>query len=147
MKDVYEGKTIAVSGGFDPLHGGHLDMFEEAKKIVGPTGKLVVFVNSDDFLVQKKGKPFMSLSERMRIIAGLRVVDEVIAVIDTDNSVCQTLEKFRPDIFANGGDRNKENIPEDAICTKFDITMLFNIGGGKTQSSSVLLKNFLDASR
>ena len=145
MKDttkLFQGKTIAVSGGFDPVHVGHLDMFEHAKSLVGQAGTLMVFVNSDDFLVRKKGKPFIPLEERMKIISAFRAVDKVVAVIDTDQTVCETLQKYKPDIFANGGDRTRDNIPEDAVCQKCNITMIFNVGGDKTQSSSELLKKF-----
>lgn len=144
MNKQYEGKTIAVSGGFDPVHTGHLDMFEGAKAVVGNTGTLLVLVNNDEFLVRKKGKAFMNLEERMRIVQAFNVVDEVVAVVDEDDTVCKTLEKYRPDIFANGGDRTQDNIPEDIICQKHNIEMLFNIGGGKTQSSSDLLREFND---
>ena len=144
MNEEHKGKTIAVSGGFDPVHKGHLDMFEDAKSLVGETGTVLVLVNNDEFLVRKKGKAFMTLKERMRIVQAFDVVDEVVAVIDEDDTVCKTLEKYRPDIFANGGDRTQDNIPEEHICQEYHIEMLFNIGGGKTQSSSDLLQEFHD---
>jgi len=142
MVEEYLGKTIALSGGFDPVHTGHLDMFEHAREIVGEKGTVIVFVNSDDFLINKKGKSFMSLSERLRLIKAFETVDQAVPVIDTDESVCETLRQHQPDIFANGGDRTKENIPEDNVCKECNIEMIFNVGGGKTQSSSDLLKSF-----
>ncbi len=142
MGEIYSGKTIAVSGGFDPVHTGHLDMFEHAKNLVGDEGKVLVFVNNDNFLIRKKGKAFMSLAERARIVEAFSVVDEAVAVIDEDDTVCKTLEKYRPDVFANGGDRTQENIPEDTTCQECNIAMIFNVGGGKTQSSSDLLREF-----
>ena len=138
----YLGKTIAVSGGFDPLHIGHLDMFKSAKELVGQEGKLVVFVNSDIFLKKKKSKAFMKLKDRMHLIQALRGVDRVYPVIDKDMTVQKTLLKYMPDVFANGGDRTQNNIPEFAVCEKLGIGMLFNVGGKKTRSSSELLKNY-----
>lgn len=132
-------KVVAVSGGFDPLHIGHIRMFEEAKAL---GDKLVVLVNSDEFLIRKKGKAFMPLAERMEMIRAIRCVDEVYAVIDTDQSVCETLRLIRPDIFANGGDRTQDNIPENDVCKELGIIRVFNVGGMKVQSSSELLNNY-----
>lgn len=138
----HKGKTIAVSGGFDPIHVGHLKMFEHAKEIVGPSGKLIVFVNSDKFLIKKKGRPFMSLEDRMRIIEAMEVVDKVCAVVDSDQTVCETLRRYKPNLFANGGDRKLDNIPEVAVCKELGIKMIFNIGGEKIRSSSNLLEKY-----
>ena len=138
----YLGRTIAVSGGFDPLHVGHLEMFKSAKKLVGEGGKLVIFVNSDSFLKRKKKRAFMKLKDRIKLIKALRGVDKVYGVIDKDMTVRQTLKKYMPDIFANGGDRTKNNIPEFGVCKKLGIEMIFNVGGKKTRSSSLLLKNY-----
>ena len=106
--------TVLVTGGFDPLHSGHLAYFREAKKL-GET--LVVGVNSDSWLTRKKGKAFMPLSERVEIIKGLSVVDKVISFNDDDNSACnaifQTMSTSSDKIiFANGGDRNQKTTPE-----------------------------------
>jgi len=128
--------VVAVSGGFDPIHVGHLRMFQEAKKL---GDKLVVFVNSDDFLIRKKGYAFMDIEDRIELISGFDCVDEVILVIDDDHSVCKTLEKYKPDIFANGGDRRSgKDIPEYEICLKNGIKMVFNVGGDKIRSSTEL---------
>ncbi|MDP3881068.1 MAG: adenylyltransferase/cytidyltransferase family protein [bacterium] len=142
MVEDYKGKTLAVSGGFDPIHVGHLNMFEQAKELVGPSGRLIVFVNSDDFLIKKKGRQFMPLEDRMRLISAMKIVDEVFAVVDKDQSVCETLRKYKPDIFANGGDRNLGNIPEAAVCKELGIKMIFNIGGEKVRSSSRFLEKY-----
>jgi cytidyltransferase-like protein len=138
----YTGKTIAVSGGFDPIHIGHLNMFEHAKELVGNEGKLIVFVNSDDFLARKKGKSFMPLEDRVRLIEVMKMVDEVYGVVDQDHTVCETLRKYKPDLFANGGDRKLDNIPEVSVCEELGIKMIFNIGGEKKRSSSELLKKY-----
>lgn len=138
----YLGKTIAVSGGFDPIHVGHLDMLKSAKKLVGQEGRLVVFINSDVFLKNKKSKAFMKLKDRLRLMQSIRYVDKVYPVIDLDMTVCKTIAKYKPDIFANGGDRTKYNIPEFTVCEKLGIEMVFNVGGKKVRSSSLLLKNY-----
>lgn len=131
---------VAVSGGFDPIHIGHIRMMQEAKKL---GTRLIVFVNSDEFLVRKKGKAFMSLADRMEIISEFACVDEVFPVVDLDQSVCETLRKHQPHIFANGGDRFSDNIPEAVVCRELGIETIFNIGqGGKVRSSSDLLKTY-----
>jgi len=134
-------KIIAVSGGFDPLHIGHIRLFQEAKKL---GDKLVVILNNDNWLKKKKGSVFMPQEERKEIIEALGYVDEVILTNHPENpenmSVCAELQKIRPDIFANGGDRTDKNIPETLTCNQIGCKMVFNVGrGGKVQSSSWLL--------
>jgi D-beta-D-heptose 7-phosphate kinase/D-beta-D-heptose 1-phosphate adenosyltransferase len=101
-----------------------------------------VILNSDNWLIKKKGYVFMPEKERKAILEALRVVDKVVLTRhkkdDPDGSVCKALYQIRPDIFANGGDRNKENIPEVAVCNELGTKMVFNVGGGKVQSSSWL---------
>jgi len=148
---------VAVSGGFDPIHIGHVRMMEEAKKLAeklarnnSQKAKLVVIINNDNWLVKKKGYFFMSQNERKEIIEAIRYVDQVILTKHpknpTDMSVCQALLEIRPDIFCNGGDRKNENdIPETAVCKKINCQMVFNTGhGGKIQSSSWLLGKFAE---
>ena len=114
-------KTIAVSGYFDPIHVGHLDYLEMAKKL---GDKLIVIVNNNNQCVLKKGKPFMDENDRVRIVAALNIVDEVFLSIDTDKTVCKSLEAIKPDIFANGGDRATSEVPEYFVCNKYNIEML-----------------------
>ena len=133
-------ESVVVSGGFDPLHVGHTRMFQEAAKLAS---KLIVIVNNDDFLMQKKGYVFMPIDERMEIIKNISVVDKVVKSIDTDLTVCQTLNLLAKEeniiVFANGGDRQREkDISEATVCRDNQIEMKFNIGGGKIQSSSSL---------
>ncbi|MDP3052539.1 MAG: adenylyltransferase/cytidyltransferase family protein [bacterium] len=133
---------VAVSGGFDPVHIGHIRLFETAKKL---GDKLVVILNNDNWLMKKKGFVFMPQKERRELLKALAVVDKVILTghpkNPADMSVSGELKKIRPDIFANGGDRTKKNIPEVAVCEKINCKMVFNVGpGGKIQSSSWLLK-------
>lgn len=137
--------VVAVSGGFDPIHIGHIRLFEEARKL---GDELVVILNNDNWLCKKKGYVFMPEQERKEVIEALRSVDRVILTShkkDTkDMSVSRELRKVRPAIFANGGDRKKYNVPEVAVCREIRCAMVFGIGkGGKIQSSSWLLKKYL----
>ena len=108
-------KVVLVTGGFDPLHSGHLAYFEEAKKL---GDKLIVGVNSDDWLTRKKGRPFMCFEERVAIIREMEIVDKVIGFDDSDDSACHAIFHTLSThgdikvIFANGGDRNNTTTPE-----------------------------------
>lgn len=132
---------VTVSGGFDPIHIGHVRMFQEAKKL---GDELVVILNNDNWLKAKKGFAFMPEAERKEVIEAIGCVDAVVLTKHeehpTDMSVCAALLDLKPDIFANGGDRFSDNIPEVAVCNSINCKMYFNIGdGGKVQSSSWLL--------
>ncbi len=140
-------RTVAVSGGFDPLHIGHVRLFREARKL---GERLVVILNNDHWLLQKKGYIFMPQEERAEILRALRPVDEVVITAHpprpSDMSVCEELERLRPSIFANGGDRKAGNTPEYALCERLGIRMVFNVGlGGKVQSSSELVRRSREA--
>ena len=128
-------KKIMVSGGFDPIHIGHVRMILEAAK----HGEVIVVANSDDWLMRKKGYVFMPWSERAEIIESIRGVVRVEHVDDSDNTVCEAISRCRPDAFANGGDRKGNNTPEVALCNQLGIELLWNVGGGKIQSSSDLV--------
>lgn len=135
-------RVVAVSGGMDPVHKGHVRLFKEAKAL---GDYLVVILNNDNWLLKKKGFVFMDQDERKEIIESIRYVDEVIitnhVIDDGDSSVCVELAKLKPDVFANGGDRKSDNIPEYNLCNELGIEMVFNVGGEKIQSSSDLVKN------
>ena len=138
------GIVVMVSGGFDPLHIGHIRYMQEAKML---GDKLVVVINNDNWLKLKKGKEFMPETERKEIIEALYCVDEVIISghkKDTkDMSVCEEIKKVKPHIFANGGDRFADNIPEFKLCNELNIQMVFNVGqGGKIRSSSELTADY-----
>jgi D-beta-D-heptose 7-phosphate kinase/D-beta-D-heptose 1-phosphate adenosyltransferase len=133
--------VVAVSGGFDPIHPGHIRMFKEAKAL---GDELVVILNNDNWLLKKKGYVFMHEKERKEVIESIRYVDRVVLTKhkpdDKDRSVTQALEELRPDIFANGGDRTAKNVPEVPLCQKIGCKMIWNVGhGGKVQSSSALV--------
>ena len=134
---------VAVSGGFDPLHIGHVRMFKEARKL---GDKLVVIMNNDNWLRAKKGFAFMPQKERGEIIRMFPFVDKVVFTDhkkdDADMSVVRTLKKLKPAIFANGGDRKPagDPIPEVVLCKKLGIKVIYNVGkGGKVQSSSWMI--------
>jgi cytidyltransferase-like protein len=137
-------KVVMVSGGFDPIHIGHIRYMQEAKKL---GDSLIVVINNDNWLRIKKGSEFMPEAERREIIEALDCVDKVIVSGHKKNtkdmSVCEEIKKIKPDIFANGGDRNALNIPEYKLCNNLGIEMIFNVGkGGKIRSSSELLKDY-----
>jgi cytidyltransferase-like protein len=139
-------KVVMVSGGFDPIHIGHIRMFQEAKKL---GDRLVVVINNDNWLRFKKGKEFMHEQDRKEIIEALACVDEVIISGHkegtTDISICEELKKVRPHVFANGGDRKPDGdpVPEIKLCDELGIEMIYNVGqGGKVRSSSDLVKNY-----
>ena len=139
--------VVVVSGGFDPVHIGHVRMFQEARAL---GDRLVVVLNNDNWLMLKKGFVFMPEAERKEVIEAFRAVDEVVLTKHeagtTDMSICKALEELRPDIFANGGDRKIENIPEVATCEAIGCEMVFNVGrGGKVQSSSELAKKIKES--
>lgn len=127
-------KVVAISGYFDPIHVGHLEYINMAKKL---GDKLVVIVNNNYQCELKKGKPFMDDKDRVTIVSNLKNVDEVFLSIDKDKTVCASLEKIKPDIFANGGDRKNYEIPESVICKKYDIKIIDGLGE-KIRSSSDL---------
>ena len=128
--------TIAVSGGFDPIHKGHIEMIREASN----HGNVLVILNSDEWLIRKKGYRFMPFKERSYVVGNIKGVTIVTGVDDSDGTVCQALRKHRPDYFANGGDRYDTNTPEMDVCKELGIRMLWNVGGGKVQSSSQLVE-------
>lgn len=136
--EPFAGRTICVSGYFDPLHVGHVAYLRLARQMVGSSGRLVVIVNNDRQAELKKGKPFMSCTERAEILRAIRFVSEVVVSVDQDRSVCKTLEIVRPDIFANGGDQYSACIPEASVCNEIGTRLLDGLGE-KVQSSSWLL--------
>jgi len=126
---------VAISGYFNPLHVGHLEMIEKARKL---GDHLVAIVNNDRQVKLKGRVPFMKQADRMKIVRSLRDIDEVFLSIDKDKSVCASLAKLKPDIFAKGGDRNVGNIPEVAVCQKYGIKIVDGLGK-KIRSSSILI--------
>ncbi|MFQ5787818.1 MAG: adenylyltransferase/cytidyltransferase family protein [Thermodesulfobacteriota bacterium] len=133
-------KVVAVSGGFDPIHLGHLCLLKEARKL---GDKLVVIINDDEWIQRKKGIAFMNEHERAEIIREFECVDRVYIDNSSGDDVSDALKVLKPDIFANGGDRKSEaDIPEAKICSKLGIKMVFNVGGKKRRSSSKMLNRY-----
>jgi len=132
-------KKVAVGGGFDPLHVGHLRHMKEASKL---GDHLTVIVNGDGDMVRKKGYCFMPLAERMEIVGSLKFVSQVLACLDNDGTVVRTLKWLKPDIFAKGGDRTPDNMPRSELeaCKEIGCRIVYGVGGGKAQSSSELVK-------
>jgi len=136
-------KIVLVTGGFDPLHSGHIQYFNEAKKL---GEKLIVGLNSDEWLERKKGKAFMPWNERLAIINNLQMVDEVFTFMDDDDTAINFIKQVKAHypndqlIFANGGDRTADNIPEMIFN---DVEFVFGVGGtDKKNSSSWLLEEW-----
>jgi D-beta-D-heptose 7-phosphate kinase/D-beta-D-heptose 1-phosphate adenosyltransferase len=118
-------KSIMVSGGFDPIHPGHVRLIESAAKL----GDVIVALNSDAWLERKKGFCFQGWDERAEVLMAMRNVSKVVPVNDADGTVCAALREYSPDYFANGGDRNTVNTPELSLCAELNIQPLFGIGG------------------
>lgn len=136
-------KAIIVSGYFNPLHKGHLEYLNNAKALAD---YLIVIVNNDEQRKLKGSKAFQLEDERVFIISNIKSVDKVVLSMDTDRTVCETINKIANEFgatynlaFANGGDQNNDTIPERPVCEKLGITLLDGLGN-KIQSSSWLLK-------
>ena len=154
---------IVLSGGFDPVHKGHLRMFREASWL---GHHVIVGLNSDDWLTRKKGKPFMEFEERKEILESIKYINQVIPFDDSDDTASDVIKRvyslysgreyeydyldightgmtdYYQIYFANGGDRGKGNVPEVDVCKDLGVIMLWGVGGGKIQSSSDLTKKW-----
>jgi cytidyltransferase-like protein len=140
-------KIIVVTGGFDPIHSGHLSLIEEARKL----GRVIIGLNSDEWLIRKKGMPFQSFDERYAILSNIKNVLCVVKFDDSDGSAIDAIQKSHEMfpksqiVFVNGGDRTSGNIPELEYCKQNSIEMLFGIGGNtKKNSSSWILSNWVN---
>jgi len=136
---------IILSGGFDPIHKGHVRMFKEASL----NGMVVAGLNSDQWLIRKKGKFFMPFVERKEILESIRFIDLVKSFDDSDDTACSLIDKINNEysdnyniFFGNGGDRTNQTTPEIKFCNDNNIDLIWGLGGGKIQSSSELLKNW-----
>jgi len=142
--DEEKKKTVLVSGGFDPVHIGHIRMILDASR----HGDVIVVANSDDWLFRKKGFVFMEFDQRAEILASIKGVIKVSGVDDSDGTVCEAIIRLKPDYFANGGDRKKHNTPEQAVCDELGVEMLWGVGGeDKANSSSDLVERVMVSSK
>ena len=132
-----ERPTIMVSGGFDPVHAGHIRMIRHAAEY----GDVIVIANSDEWLWRKKGFVFMEWERRVEILNAIKGVVLVDSVDDSDGTVCDAIRRHKPTYFANGGDRGRTNTPEQSVCDELGVELLWSIGGDeKVDSSSDLAK-------
>lgn len=135
---------MVVSGGFDPLHKGHLEYIHKAKEFIGEEGKLIAIVNRDVFLIKKKGYFLLDEETRLAVVSSLRDVDEAVLAVDEDLSVMETLRSIilaHPSdkiYFGKGGDRNKGNIPETELCAYFNVQIIDTFGEKIDSSSSIV---------
>lgn len=128
---------VMVSGGYDPVHVGHIRQFKEASKY----GRLVVVLNSDEWLLRKKGYVFMPYDERREILYTLKPVYRVFPQVGHGDTMAQSILKYKPTIFCKGGDRTKDTMPRDELdaCEQVGCDIIYGVGGGKVQSSSWLV--------
>ena len=124
--------TVMVSGGFDPVHAGHIRMIRDAANF----GDVIVIANSDQWLFRKKGFVFMTFDQRAEILNAIKGVILVDSVNDTDGTVCEAIRRHKPTYFANGGDRGRSNTPEQAVCEEMGVKLLWGVGGDKKLASS-----------
>jgi D-beta-D-heptose 7-phosphate kinase/D-beta-D-heptose 1-phosphate adenosyltransferase len=137
-KKKKERPTVMVSGGFDPVHAGHIRLIRGAAQY----GDVIIIANSDEWLFRKKGFVFMDFEARSEILNSIKGVVLVDSVDDGDGTVCEAILRHQPDYFANGGDRGSTNTPEVTICEENKIKLLWGVGGDKKlASSSDLVKN------
>jgi cytidyltransferase-like protein len=128
-------RIVAISGGFDPITIGHTRYILDAARY----GDVVIILNSDSWLVRKKGYAFQPWEQRAEILRAIRGVKDVIMAKDDDGTVCETIRYLYPDIFAKGGDRTRENTPEQYLCRDLGIEVLWGCGGNKVASSQELV--------
>ncbi len=144
VRDAIKGSLIVTSGGYDPIHPGHISCIVDSKNY---GDVLAVVVNGDWFLDYKKGKAFMDLATRCEIVSAIRGVDYVIPFeIENDQTVCKALETIRPDVFTKGGDRvDASTIPEWDTCQEHGIEIVTGVGDSKVHSSSNILEDWYQA--
>ena len=140
-------KIVVISVYFNPIHSGHIDYIQSAKKL---GDKLIVIVNNDKQVSLKGSVPFQDEEERKKIVSNIKGVDHAVISIDEDTTVCESIKQeyynycndyfFDSIIFCNGGDRKEGGVPEDILEEQFGIQMVYNVGGDKTQSSSSLIE-------
>jgi len=117
-------KKIVLSGAFDPPTLGHTKMFQHASLI----GDIIVVLNTDDWILRNKYRVFLDREKRKKILYNMPGVVKIVDALDEDDTVCESLKKIRPDMFGNGGHRNRLNTPEIDLCRKLDIQLVWKVG-------------------
>lgn len=129
---------VMVSGGFDPLHDGHVEYIQRASE----HGEVIAVLNSDEWLARKKGAAFMPWNVRAKVVGAIKGVVSVYPVDDRDGTVCDAIRRLQPDYFANGGDRKADNVPEVQLCETLGIKLLFNLGEKINSSSEIVARQW-----
>jgi len=129
---------VMVSGGYDPIHVGHIRQIRDAAW----RGYLVVVLNSDEWLRRKKGYVFMPYEERKEILLSIRGVKRVFPQVGSGDTMAESIRKYKPDIFCKGGDRTRDTMPREEleVCDELGVEIIYGVGGGKIQSSSWLVE-------
>ena len=146
IRNSIEGTLIMTSGGYDPIHPGHISCIVDSKNY---GDKLAVIVNGDWFLTNKKGAPFQNLKMRSEIVSAIKGVDYVVSFeIENDTTVCEALRVIRPEVFTKGGDRvDASSIPEWDTCVAVGIEVVTGVGDSKVNSSSNILEDWFEKRR
>ena len=144
-------RVVVISGFFNPIHCGHIDYIRAAASL---GDKLVVIVNNDKQVRLKGTVPFMSEEDRLKIVSNIKGVNSAVIAVDEDGTVCQSVREeyykhyndyfFTSMVFANGGDRKEGGIPESILEEEIGVSMIYNVGGEKTESSSGLISRAKD---
>jgi len=143
-KTIRKSSKVVIAGHFNPTHVGHLNLIEDARTY---GDKLIVIVANDEQAKKKRSAIFMPLGERMRLIANIKGVDEVVASVDSDSNVCKSLEMVMPDVFCSGCDESHPDaIAEKEVCDRLGIITVYNVGNKKVRSSSDYLNNYVNSS-
>jgi len=139
-----ENQIIALSGGFDIIHPGHIRMIKGAQNF----GRVMIILNSDKWVLKKRGIVMMPWDERKEILLSIKGVDSVERVDDSDGTVCEALKRLRPNVFGNGGIRGQRNTPERQLCNELGIACIWGIGGGERDVySNDILEKIYSAKR
>lgn len=141
MTDLLAKQTIALSGGYDPIHPGHIRLINAAKHFAD---NIVIILNSDAWLQKKHGVVFMPWDERKEMLLAIKGISSVMAVNDSDGTVCEALSRLKPNVFGNGGSIGSRNTPERKLCNELGIVCVWGLGGGEANAyDTTKFQNFI----